>query len=478
MATFYRSGFIPRGVDLGHIEWLEHPSSPVLLPHLTAAQITTLSHYITEQAQHVKIKIADIVVAIDQCIHLMLDESQTERQQIEQLLYLHTGFDPEMIRRGLNNCLKTFRAPQLWRAVNEDFPNPNLLDDFSPRIFGGWSRAFGAAPLAAVWAGNVPGIPIWTICAALLTKSSLLGKLATAEPLVASWFTQSLALVAPELAERLAIIWWPGGETTSEQCVANLADVLMIYGGEKTVNAWKSYCPASTRFIAHGHKFSAAFIGAEALDRFQAQQTAQRLALDIAQWNQQACYAPQTVYIEKNGLISPSEFATLVAGELQALSFRYPQQQLSLSQKQQIASWYSVHQQRLFTGQAMQLHHHAANEWSVVYYDEHHKPEPSPTFRNISLIAVNNAQDMFNQLRPYQAYLQTLAIAVDPQRLFTLSSLAGSIGIHRICAVGATFTPPSGWHHDGRFSLLDLIRLVDIEPSSEMLAEELTYYRD
>lgn len=478
MAPLFHSGFIPKGVNLGQIEWVKHPTSPVLLPHLTAEQIITLSQYIAKQTQLVDFSVQEIVAAIDRCIHQLLDESQSERQHIEQLLHLHTGFDPEMIRRGLNNCLKTFRAPQLWRALNEDFPNPLVLDDFSPRVFGGWSRAFGAAPLAAVWAGNVPGIPIWSICAALLTKSSLLGKLATAEPLVASWFTQTLSKVAPALAERLAVIWWPGGEAKSEKNVANLADVLMVYGSEKTVQAWKSYCPATTRFIAHGHKFSAAFIGAEALDSCQAQLTAQQLALDIVQWNQQACYAPQTVYIEKNGLVSPNEFAKLVAGELQALSRRYPQQQLTLEEKQQIANWHTMHQQRLFAGQAIELHHPETHEWSVVFYEQHHQAEASPTFRHISLIAVDNEKDMFNQLRPYRAYLQTLATAVDPKRLFNLSAQAGTIGIHRICAVGATFTPPSGWHHDGGFSLLDLIRIVDIEPSAETLSEELTSYRD
>lgn len=478
MTVSYRGGFIPQGVDLGPISWVQQSSSPLELPHLSPKQITTLNAYLHQQTQRVQIPVADIVAAIDRCIHQMLDESEPLRQQIEPLLYQHTGFDPEMIRRGINNCLKTFRAPELWRTINEDFPNPSVLEQFIPRTFGGWSRAYGAAPLAVVWAGNVPGIAIWSICAALLTNSSLLGKLASAEPYVASWFAQTLARVAPELAERLAVIWWPGGEKASEQSVANHAEVLMVYGGQQTVETWKSYCPASTRFIAHGHKFSAAFIGAEALDRHQAQQTAQQLALDIAQWDQQACYAPQTVYVEKNGLVSPSEFAQLVAGELQALSQRYPRQELGVEQKHQISSWLAVHRQRLFTTNPVQLLHHPEHAWSVAYYDDHHQPEPSPTFRNISLIAVDTINEMLNQLKPYRAYLQTLATAVNPTRLFELAQQAGFIGIHRICAVGTTFNPPAGWHHDGRFSLLDIIRMVDIEATAESIGQGLTSYRD
>jgi hypothetical protein len=36
--------------------------------------------------------------------------------------------------------------------------------------------------------------------------------------------------------------------------------------------------------------------------------------------------------------------------------------------------------------------------------------------------------------------------------------------------------PEAGWHHDGRFSLLDLVRMVDIEDSTERNAELFTRY--
>jgi hypothetical protein len=38
--------------------------------------------------------------------------------------------------------------------------------------------------------------------------------------------------------------------------------------------------------------------------------------------------------------------------------------------------------------------------------------------------------------------------------------------------------PEAGWHHDGRFSLLDLISMVDVESSAHMLAERHAPYAD
>jgi hypothetical protein len=37
--------------------------------------------------------------------------------------------------------------------------------------------------------------------------------------------------------------------------------------------------------------------------------------------------------------------------------------------------------------------------------------------------------------------------------------------------------PEPGWHHDGRFSLLDLVRIVEVEQSAELAADQFAPYR-
>ena len=39
-------------------------------------------------------------------------------------------------------------------------------------------------------------------------------------------------------------------------------------------------------------------------------------------------------------------------------------------------------------------------------------------------------------------------------------------------------SPEAGWHHDGRFNLLDLIQMVEIEQSAELAAESFAPYVD
>ncbi len=39
-------------------------------------------------------------------------------------------------------------------------------------------------------------------------------------------------------------------------------------------------------------------------------------------------------------------------------------------------------------------------------------------------------------------------------------------------------SPEAGWHHDGRFNLLDLVILTEIEHSAEAAADDFAAYVD
>ncbi len=47
----------------------------------------------------------------------------------------------------------------------------------------------------------------------------------------------------------------------------------------------------------------------------------------------------------------------------------------------------------------------------------------------------------------------------------------GEYGIDRICPVGEMNRAKSGWHHDGGFNILDLVRAVDIKRNTDRYAD-------
>ena len=79
-------------------------------------------------------------------------------------------------------------------------------------------------------------------------------------------------------------------------------------------------------------------------------------------------------------------------------------------------------------------------------------------------------------MAPQRDFLQTAGLAAAPEELMHLAEGLGQVGVTRICALGAMTSPEAGWHHDGRFSLLDLVRMVDLDDSTERSAENFTRY--
>ena len=490
-----RAGHLP-GLDPADVTW--HPlvfaggAVIVEVPVLTGAQAQALADTVRHQAcTYLKaLSVAQIVQRIDAAVARLLDRSGPWRQKAEHLLPLITGYDREMVRLGLTGYLKTFRAPQLLRFLAEDFPNPGVLDAFQPAPKGGFVRAFGPDLLVHVWAGNTPALPLWSLVSGLLVKAGSIGKVASAEPLFAGWFAQILAEIDPKLGACLAVVWWKGGDVAGAQDVLGAADVVLAYGGTATLSALKAQVPVTTRFLPHGHKISFAMVARSALTADKASATAHRAAHDIARYDQQGCYSPQMLFVERGGPVSPRAFAGYLAHEMDAFARKFPRRALDLEEAAQLAAWRGAQEMHALADASPDgdvlfgapdgdcLVSAPDGAWSVAYRDRPVPLSPSGLNRSVSVVAVDALDDALAQVAPARAYLQSVGIAAAPEQLFHLAGLLGQAGATRICALGQMTAPEAGWHHDGRFNLLDLVTYSEIELSAEQAAEHLATYAD
>ena len=473
------------GLDLKAVQW--HTLTfgegaqrvKVGVPQLTPAQLQTLAQHVRTQggAQIRALSVSQIIAAIDRAIARLLDAQDPYRQQLDRLLPLITGFDAEMVRLGLNAYLKTFRAPQLQRFVAEDFANPKLLDEFQPRAKGGMARALGPELLVHVWAGNVPGLPLWSLVCGLLVKAPAVGKVASAEPLFAALFARLLAEVEPRLADALAIVWFKGGDIESERALYAEADTVLAYGGNETLAALRQQLPVTTRFLPHGHKLSVGLVSAAALDAQHLGTLVRAAALDVVRYEQQGCYSPHTFYVARGGRVSPREFAQALAGELSALQHKFARRTLSLEEAASVAGWRQRQELRGQDG-SVELIGDASAAGCVVYAEQAGPLLPCALNRTVQVQAVAALDETLLLLAAQRDFLQTVGIAASPEELHALAEGLGRAGATRICALGQMTAPEAGWHHDGRFSLLDLVRMVEIEASAEAAAEPYARYRD
>jgi Acyl-CoA reductase (LuxC) len=479
----FKAGYLP-GLQDADVSWhrlrLGTPQAPldVDVPQLTADQMAALAARIREssQAQLKTMAVSDIVTLLDAAVARLLDNADPYHQQLQMLLPLATGFDGEMLRLSLNAYLQTFRGLQLRRFIAQDFANPLLLDAFQPQVSGGWAKAFGPELLVHVWAGNVPALPLWSLVSGLLVKAGSIGKIASAEPIFASLFARLLAEVEPRWADCLAVVWWQGGDAAQERQAFELADVVLAYGGNAALHAMQAHVPITTRFLPHGHKLSFGVVSAAALSTHKGPMVARQAALDVARYDQQGCYSPHVFYVQRGGSLSPLEFAQHLAHALAAVQHKMPRQVLSLEEAAQVGAWREAHEFAALGDRSRTVLGSPAQWGSVVYAEQALPLTPGPLNRCVLVVAVDGLDEVMPLVAPQRDFLQTVGVAAAPEELLAWGERLGQAGVTRLCALGAMTAPEAGWHHDGRFSLLDLVRMVDIDAGAEREAERFTSY--
>lgn len=479
------AGYLP-SVKTEEVEWqtlhFESANSAVdvEVPVLSAAQMKALALRVKEASRiHLKtLSVSQVIEIVDRAVARLLDPSDRYRQEADQLLPVITGYDAEMVRLGLTSFFKTFRAAQLHRFVAEDFANPKILDEFQPAAKGGAVRAFGPELLVHSWAGNVPGLPLWSLVCGLLVKAGSVGKLPSAEPLFAGLFARLLVEVHPPLADCLAVVWWKGGDEGPASALFAQADTVLAYGGNESLDQIRRQLPVTTRFLAYGHKLGFGMIGRAALDAQRAPVTARLAAHDIVRYDQQGCYSPHVFYLERGGNVSPRDFAQYLASEVANLQRRFPRRVPALEDASAIAGWRQSSELKSLSAEGAEMIGGAESPWAVAYADRPQPLAPTAANRNIQVVAVDRLDDVIPLVEQHRAFLQTAGLAAEPAELFRLSALLGEAGVTRITAIGAMTSPEAGWHHDGRFNLLDLVRIVEIEQSAERAADRIAPYAD
>jgi hypothetical protein len=483
MNSPWTAGHLP-GVSENDIAW--HTLSfgdarqplAVRVPVLQPAQLAALARRVQEaSARHLRpLPVSRIVAIIDAAVARLLDAADPFRQELDRLLPAITGYDGEMVRLGLTGYLQAFRAPQLHRFLAEDFPNPKVLDEFQPAAKGGAVRAFGPGVLVHSWAGNVPALPLWSLACGLLVKAGNVGKLPSAEPVFATLFARLLAEVHPPLADCLAIVWWKGGDNDSAAAVFGQAETVLAYGSNETIAQVRSQVPVSARFLGYGHKLGFGLVGRTALDAQRAPASARLAAHDIVRYEQQGCYSPHQFYVERGARVAPRAFSLYLAAELANLQQRFPRRAIALEEAAAISGWRQSAELRAFAGEELELIGGPDAAWSVTYSDKAQPLAPTAGGRSILVCAVDTLDEVVPLVAPHARFLQTAGIAADPRELYRLAELLGAVGVTRVSALGAMTAPEAGWHHDGRFNLLDLVRMVEIEQAAERAADRLASY--
>jgi hypothetical protein len=397
----------------------------------------------------------------------LLDPHDELRMKALEHLPDDSGLSPEMASVVLDGMARDWTEHRLRALLDAEFPDIAYLDGFVEHA-GRTSIAMGPALCFQVVAGSVPGVSVTAMIRSLLLKSPTLLKPGRGDSILPVLFASGLREVDPALAAALAVVYWPGGSEMLEDVALRRADAIVVYGGDETVAALRRRAPVTTRFVAYHHRMSVGVVGVGALEEPHATASAASVARAVAIFDQRGCVSPRVVYVEEGGVLSPREFARLLAQSLAGLERELPSGTLdpaeasALHQVRGTAELIAAADPGSDSG--TEIHHGGEASWTVIF--DHGPADPAPCLgRTVRVVPLTDVEQLPKLIARVGAHLQTVGTAGLGDRSKGLAVSLGRAGVSRVVPFAAVPFPPPWWHHDGGTPLGDLVHWVYLEGS-------------
>lgn len=176
--------------------------------------------------------------------------------------------------------------------------------------------------LGIVLAGNVPTAIVRPTIVALALGVSVRVRASSRGAGLAPIFADALAETALASSFELRA-FERDDEREWERFVAGL-DVLSVHGTRATLAQVAAKTPSTIVRREHGPGLGLAFVSREALARRGAAAIAERLALDIALYEQRGCFSPHAIYVEGALAEAPTTLAVALDRALATLAITLP----------------------------------------------------------------------------------------------------------------------------------------------------------
>ncbi|HEX7858272.1 MAG TPA: acyl-CoA reductase [Sphingobium sp.] len=220
-------------------------------------------------------------------------------------LALKAGGLAEPILRGVYDALPAMFEREMMTGLVDKTIGIAHLDGWvpGPGAYANTSiRAIGTRQLH-ITAGNVPVVAAMTIARAGLTKSDILIKSPSNDPLTANAIARTLIALAPDhpVTKHIAVAYWKGGDDFMDSQVIRTSriDKITAWGGMSSVKHIQKYLTPGIDLTALNPKYSMSMIGR---DTFESEAAMDEAAIGLATlagfYNQTACANTRIVYVE------------------------------------------------------------------------------------------------------------------------------------------------------------------------------------
>ena len=419
-------------------------------------------------------------------------EAVSDRTDIAELVIDACGRVAEKIRGGVYDSILLpllesgmFTRAQLDEAI-AFFDKGNLLLKYNTEL--GVLRAEmgvqGAIekrlePLGILFhiaAGNAEGLPFFSVIEGLLAGNVNILKLPSMDDGISVMLLHEMIKEEPGLASYVCVLDVPSTNVKILKQLADMADAIVVWGGDAAVSAARSMASPETQIISWGHKLSFAYLSAETADEIvnnessnvgkavvaksdgqnYCEQELYDLAHHICATNQLLCSSCQGIFVDTEDMAIVNMVAQKFLYILEEVAVDYPQEKIGVRGKVSI-SLYNEELESTYTGRKI-----LRGKGVSVILAEDSELELSYMFKNCWVKPLPS-KNIIKALKDKKGHLQTVGlICADSER----DELAGAFtkaGLTHIARPKNMSQMLSGGTHDGEYPLRRYSRIVEVE---------------
>ena len=368
----------------------------------------------------------------DHLLRPFLEAFQIPQSQLDAALSL---FSRESLERKLHMELGADPA-------EEDLPHPG----FSPIR----RERYPLGILLHIAAGNVDGLPAYSVVEGLLAGNINLLKLPSMDHGASILLLHQLVRREPRLRDYVYVFDVPSTDLATLGVLAEIADGIVVWGGDAAVTAARQLAAPNTRLITWGHKLSFAYATAAATDGDLA-----ALARHICLTRQLLCSSCQGIFLDTEDMAAVEVLGERFFALLREENRRHPPADLSLRAKAALhlrTEELEAHEsgRRIFRGDGVSVTVAPDSRLELSWLGGNCWVKPLPR------------RKLLAALKGQKGYLQTAGLLCAPEERQELSALLARAGLVRITEAGEMSRTLSGEAHDGDYPLRAYSRIVEM----------------
>lgn len=313
----------------------------------------------------------------------------------------------------------------------------------------GTLRVMPLGVLLHIAAGNMEVLPIFSVLEGLLSGNINLLKLPSIDQGLTIFLLQKLMEYEPSLQEYIYVFDTPSTDVVTIQKLINLANGIVVWGGEDAVKAVRSYAPINTKIIEWGHKLSFVYLYELEVPKHQLV----ALAKHLLTTKQLLCSSCQVIYLNTADFEVVKCFGKEFALLLEQLEKNYelPKPIQGKITIELLARNY----EQLLNDERNELIYR--NSFSSVICRADSELELSLLYANV-LVKPLPEEEIIPVLYENRAYLQTVGLY--PKKETTISKFL-RLGVTNIIGLEQMSSNQLYKAHDGMFPLQQYSRIVE-----------------